>query len=81
MHSNDGPFSEPNQTYSDLVGAQTYSIAVAADGRVVTGAIRGSDGRPRNISYTGIRPRVGCRGGHASQPKNCPLRAAGSATL
>lgn len=75
MHSNDGPFAEPNQTYHELSGAPAFSITAQPDGRIVTGSV------DRNISYSGISPAVGCRGGHANQPKGCPLRTAGSATL
>jgi hypothetical protein len=73
MHSNDGPFSVPNQTYTHLDGAPAYFIRAGPDGSIVTGATG------KNISYSGIHPPVGCRGGRG--PKNCPLRTAGSATL
>mgnify|MGYP004356850965 CR=1 FL=1 len=75
MHSNDGPSSMPNRTYSSLAGAPAYAITLRPDGSVVTGATG------KSISYTGISPPVGCRGGIANSPKACPLRTAGSATL
>lgn len=75
MHSNEAPLSVPNQTYTELDGPPAYFIRAMPDGDIVSGPTG------RNVSYTGISPPVGCRGGIANNPKACPLRTAGSATL
>lgn len=75
MHSNDAPSALPNTTYTDLDGPPTYFIKATPSGEIVTGPTN------QNISYTGIYPPIGCRGGIANSPKACPLRTAGSATL
>jgi hypothetical protein len=75
MHSNDLPATLPNRTYTALRGPPVYAIRTQPDGSITTGPIH------KNISYSGISPPVGCRGGHVNQPKSCPLRTAGSATL
>ena len=75
MHSNDAPSALPNTTYTDLDGPPTYFIKATPSGEIVTGPTG------QNISYTGIYPPIGCRGGIANSPKACPLRTAGSATL